>query len=336
VTVLWLTHPAYLDHLTGPHHPERPARLDAVLIAAADPRLVDAVVPIDPAPATREDLERVHPAAYLDRIEALARAGGGWIDADTVMSSRSAAAAGLAAGAGLAAVRALRAGSANAAFCAVRPPGHHATTDRSMGFCLVSNIAVVAAALASEGEKVWVFDFDAHHGNGTQDVFYDDPRVLFVSTHQWPLYPGTGRRTETGEGLGIGTTLNIPLPPYTTGDVYLKAFDEVIAPVVDRFRPTWLLISAGFDAHRDDPITELGLTAGDFAALTARAMSLVPCGRVVAMLEGGYDLDALTASTTAVLGVMAGAEITSEAASNGGPGADAVDAAREAWLNQAD
>ena len=137
-----------------------------------------------------------------------------------------------------------------------------------MGFCLVSNIAVVAAALADEGERVWVFDFDAHHGNGTQDVFVDDPRVLFVSLHQWPLYPGTGRLTETGSGAGAGTTLNLPMPPGATGDVYLQAFDEVIAPVVERFAPTWLLISAGFDAHRDDPLTELGLTAGDFPLLT--------------------------------------------------------------------
>ncbi len=214
----------------------------------------------------------MHPAAYLDRLDAMSEAGGGWIDADTVMSPRSAAAARLAAGAGLTAVRELRAGTAPAAFCAVRPPGHHATRTDSMGFCLVSNIAVVAAALADAGERVWIFDFDAHHGNGTQDVFYDDPRVLFVSTHQWPLYPGTGWRTETGSGAGAGTTVNIPLPAYATGDVYLKAFDEVIAPAAERFAPTWLLISAGFDAHRDDPITELGLTAGDFAALTARAM----------------------------------------------------------------
>ncbi len=173
----------------------------------------------------------------------------------------------LAAGAGLTAVAALQRGEGAAAFCAVRPPGHHATPTESMGFCLVSNIAVVAAALADAGERVWIFDFDAHHGNGTQAVFYDDPRVLFVSTHQWPLYPGTGRRTETGVGAGAGTTVNIPLPPETTGDVYLRAFDEVIAPVVDRFAPTWLLISAGFDAHRADPLTDLGLSAGDFAAL---------------------------------------------------------------------
>jgi acetoin utilization deacetylase AcuC-like enzyme len=332
VTVLWLTHPAYLEHLTGPGHPERPSRLAAVTRAAAGTELAEALVPVEPIAATRSELELVHPPVYLDRLDAIAEAGGGWIDADTVMSPRSATAASLAAGAGLTAVRELGAGGAAAAFCAVRPPGHHATRTGSMGFCLVSNIAVTAAALAEAGERVWVFDFDAHHGNGTQDVFDDDPRVLFVSTHQWPLYPGTGWRTECGSGAGRGTTVNVPLPPGATGDVYLKAFDEVIAPVVDRFAPTWLLISAGFDAHRDDPITDLGLTAGDFAALAQRAIAHVSPGHTVAMLEGGYDLDALSSSTRALLGVLAGlATDPAEAVSNGGPGAREVDEARRLW-----
>jgi acetoin utilization deacetylase AcuC-like enzyme len=200
-----------------------------------------------------------------------------------------------------------------------------------MGFCLVSNIAVVAAALAAEGERVWVFDYDAHHGNGTQAVFEDDPRVLFVSLHQWPLYPGTGRVTETGVGAGAGTTMNIPMPPGATGDVYLRAFDEVIAPAVERFGPTWLLVSAGFDGHRADPLTDLGLASGDFALLTARARSFVPSGRCVAMLEGGYDLDALAASATATLGALAGLTTHPEAPTAGGPGAEAVTAAHELW-----
>ena len=332
VTVLFATHPLFLEHLTGAHHPERPSRLTAVASAAHQPELADAVVPLEPQPAKRSDLERVHPAWYLDRLEHLAAAGGGWIDADTATSPQSSSAAVLAAGAGLTAVAALQRGEGAAAFCAVRPPGHHATPTDSMGFCLVSNIAVVAASLAADGERVWIFDFDAHHGNGTQAVFYDDPRVLFVSTHQWPLYPGTGRRTETGDEEGFGTTVNIPLPPGTTGDVYLRAFDEVIAPIVDRFAPSWLLISAGFDAHRADPLTELGLSAGDFAALTTRAVQHVPAGRTVAMLEGGYDLDALTASTAAVLGVLAGIDgATSERSTSGGPGTDAVDALLEHW-----
>jgi acetoin utilization deacetylase AcuC-like enzyme len=201
-----------------------------------------------------------------------------------------------------------------------------------MGFCLVSNIAVVAADLAAAGERVWIFDFDAHHGNGTQAVFYDDPSVLFVSTHQWPLYPGTGRRTDIGDNEGFGTTVNIPLPPGTTGDVYLRAFDEVVAPIVSDFAPTWLLISAGFDAHRADPLTDLALSAGDFAALTARALQFVPAGRTVAMLEGGYDLAALTASTAGVLGVLAGVDSgASERSTAGGPGAEAVTAVRDQW-----
>src|SRR5688572_8932551 len=196
VTVLFATHPAYLEHLTGGGHPERPSRMQAVAAGATSPELGGAVVALEPRPATRAELERVHPAWYLDRLDEMAAQGGGWIDADTRMSGRSADAARLAAGAGLAAIEALEQGVAEAAFCAVRPPGHHATRTTAMGFCLVSNIGVVAAALAARGERVWVLDFDAHHGNGTQDVFYEDPRVLFVSLHQWPLYPGTGRLTE--------------------------------------------------------------------------------------------------------------------------------------------
>ena len=306
MTVLFATHPAYLEHLTGPGHPERPARLQAVLHGARATGIAEALTPLEPVAASRVDLERVHPSWYLDRIDAVAAAGGGWIDADTRLSGGSGAAAHLAAGAGLTAVAALREGRGDAAFCAVRPPGHHATPTDAMGFCLVSNIAVVAAALADAGERVWILDYDAHHGNGTQAVFEEDPRVLFVSFHQWPLYPGTGRASEIGTGAGRGTTMNIPLPPGATGDVYLRAFDELVAPVVERFAPTWLLISAGFDAHRADPLTELGLTAGDYPLLTSRALQLVPPGRCVAMLEGGYDLDALAACASAVLGALAG------------------------------
>ena len=331
MSVLFATHPTFLEHLTGPGHPERPSRLQAVIDGARHEGVADAVVALEPVPATRAELELVHPAWYLDRIDELAAAGGGWIDADTRLSAGSSEAARLAAGAGLSAVAALRRGEGSAAFCAVRPPGHHATPTDAMGFCLVSNIAVVAASLAAEGERVWILDYDAHHGNGTQAVFVDSPDVLFVSLHQWPLYPGTGRLTETGTAAGVGTTMNIPLPAGATGDVYLRAFDEVIAPVVERFAPTWLLLSAGFDAHRDDPLTDLGLTAGDYAALTARAAGLVPSGRVVAMLEGGYDLDALANCAAAVLGTLAGASVAGERPSSGGPGASAVEAARVVW-----
>ena len=200
--MLFATHPAYLEHLTGPGHPERPSRLQAVIAGAQRGGVADALVPLEPVAATRDDLERVHPAWYLDRLRAMAAEGGGWIDADTRLEH--------ALGRGRRARRRRRAhrrrraprGQGDAAFCAVRPPGHHATPTDSMGFCLVSNIAIVAAALADAGERVWVLDYDAHHGNGTQAVFVEDPRVLFVSLHQWPLYPGTGRVTETGTGAG--------------------------------------------------------------------------------------------------------------------------------------
>ena len=273
----------------------------------------------------------MHPPWYLDRLRAMAEAGGGWIDADTRLSTHSAEAAELAVGAGLTAVRALRAGTGSAAFCAVRPPGHHATPTDSMGFCLLSNVAIVAATLAAEGERVWVFDYDAHHGNGTQAAFVDDPRVLFVSMHQWPLYPGTGRVTETGTGAGRGTTMNIPLPPGATGDVYLRAFDDVVAPVVERFAPTWLLISAGFDAHRDDPLTELGLTAGDFGLLTARALPFVGPGGAWRCWKAATTSTPCRRARQPVLSTLAGAPVAPERPSAGGPGAEAVVDARSVW-----
>jgi acetoin utilization deacetylase AcuC-like enzyme len=332
VTVLFATHAAYLEHLAGPRHPERPERLQAVWEGVQMAGLADAMTLLDPVGATRAELERVHPMHYLDRIEGICAAGGGRLDADTFASDGSWRAASLAAGAGLTAVRALQDGAADAAFCAVRPPGHHATTNESMGFCFVNNVAVVAAALAEQGERVMIFDFDAHHGNGTQAIFYHDPRVLFVSLHQWPLYPGSGRHSEVGEGAARGTTVNIPLPAGTTGDVYLYAFDELVAPVAEKFAPTWVLVSAGFDAHRSDPITEMALAAGDYGPLTRRVLSLVPAGRRLVMLEGGYDLGALTLSSATVMRVLADVEGEPfEAATSGGPGHGAVRKARDFW-----
>ncbi len=320
----------FREHDTGPGHPERPARLGAVEegVAGTDAARVPEAR-IDLRVATRAELERVHTAAHLDDLERRCLAGGGRIDADTVASRGSWDAAVLAAGAGLAAVDALDAGRGDAAFLALRPPGHHAVPAHAMGFCLINNVAVTAAALAARGERVLVVDWDAHHGNGTQDIFYESAEVMYVSLHEWPLYPGTGRVTDTGRGAGAGTTVNVPLPAGATGDVYLDALDTLVAPLAERFSPTWVLVSNGYDAHRDDPITGLGLSAGDFADLTARVQAFAPRrGRVVVFLEGGYDLEALRRGTEATCAVLEGRSVRPEPATSGGPGAGAVARAR--------
>lgn len=326
VTVLFITHERYLDHSPGRGHPERPERLQAVLdgVRAAD--LNEALEAVAPRAATRQDLERVHAGALVDLIDKSSAGGGGWLDGDTATSSGSFEAAMLAAGSGLTAVDELDAGAASSAFCAVRPPGHHATPLRAMGFCLFNNVAVTAGALAERGERVLIVDYDAHHGNGTQDIFWSDPRVAYVSMHQYPLYPGTGGMREVGAGEGAGLTVNFPLPPGSTGDSYRAAVDEVVRPLAETFRPTWLLLSAGFDAHRADPLTDLALSAGDIADVTAELLTLVPAGRRIAFLEGGYDLDALASCAAACVGALAGERRADEAATSGGPGRDVVEA----------
>jgi acetoin utilization deacetylase AcuC-like enzyme len=320
MAVLLVTDPRFGEHDTGPHHPERPARLGAALGGIEHHGLADALVRAEPLPATRLDLTAVHRPELVDRVEAVCLAGGGHLDPDTVAVPASWEAALLAAGAGLTAADSLESARHDAAFCIVRPPGHHATRDTAMGFCLFNNVAVLASRLASRGERVLIADFDAHHGNGTQDVFYADPHVLFVSWHQWPLYPGTGRIEETGAGAGAGTTINIPMPPGATAEHYRRTLDDVVRPAVDAFEPTWLIVSAGFDGHRDDPLASLGLTSGDYADLTRELLDTVPRGRTVVFLEGGYDLDAVARSTAATVGALVGEVVRPEAASTGGPG----------------
>ncbi|MDP1819418.1 MAG: histone deacetylase [Acidimicrobiales bacterium] len=336
MSALLLTHERYLEHDPGRGHPERPARLRAVLDGIERAGLREAMVELTPRSATREELERVHDPELIDRLAGVGEAGGGWLDADTAMSAASFDAALLAAGAGPTAIEALDAGRASSAFCAVRPPGHHATPATAMGFCLLNHIAVAAAALAARDERVLIVDYDAHHGNGTQDIFWSDPRVAYVSLHQHPLYPGTGDDREVGGGPGRGTTVNVPLPPGATGDVYRAAVEALVAPVAAAFDPTWVLLSAGFDGHRADPLTDLGLSSGDFADLTAELLALAPAGRRLVFLEGGYDLDALAASAAACVGAMVGEPLHPEPPTAGGPGREqvrAVGLARAAALD---
>lgn len=327
--VLVEMHEACDRHDAGRHHPEHPGRLAAVRHGLEPAHLAGYARTVAPRPARRDELTRVHDPAAVDALEALCRAGGGRIDADTAASGASWDAALVAAGAGLDAIERLSAGEADAAFVAVRPPGHHATPERAMGFCLLNNVAIAAAALAEAGERVLIVDFDAHHGNGTQDAFYRDGRVAYVSLHEWPLYPGTGRADETGEGAGAGTTVNLPLPAGATGDVYLAAVDEVVLPLAAHHDPTWLIMSAGFDGHRADPLADLSLSSGDFAELTDRLGRLVAPGRRLMVLEGGYDLQALADSTQACVAALAGERVRPEAPTRGGPGRHVIDEAVE-------
>jgi acetoin utilization deacetylase AcuC-like enzyme len=295
----------FVAHDTGIGHPERPDRLRAVLEGVADVGLGSDLAVFEPIAARDDALLRVHSREHLDRV-AQASLQGLRLDQDTVTSKRSEEAARVAAGAGLDAIDRLRAGEGDAAFLALRPPGHHARPEGSMGFCLFNNIAVTAQRLVDEGERVLILDWDAHHGNGTEEVFYDSGDVLFVSLHQYPYYPGSGAWTEAGVGEGLNTTVNLPFPAGTGGDAYRRAFDEVVVPAAEVFSPTWVLVSCGFDAHRDDPLTDLGLSAGDFGDLTQRTLRLSSPGRRIFFLEGGYDYDALRLSAAATIAALAG------------------------------
>jgi acetoin utilization deacetylase AcuC-like enzyme len=323
------------QHAVTGGHPECPERLQAAMagLSAAVPSEMISTLTVTPAP--HEALRRVHDAQYLAVVEAACRRGIRALDPDTPISRGSWDTALLAAGAGLDVVTAIDAGTATRGFVVSRPPGHHATPNRAMGFCLLNNVAVTAAALRERGERVLVVDWDVHHGNGTQDIFWNDPEVMFVSIHEAPpAYPGTGAVHETGGSEAPGTTINVPLPAGATGDAFRHAVDEVIAPAAAAFGPTWLLISAGYDAHRDDPLADLLLTSSDYADLTRSLLGLVPDARgVIAFLEGGYDLDALAHSLGATAAALVGIDIHPEPRSTGGPGHDAVAAARRAHLD---
>jgi len=294
------THPACLLHDPGPGHAERPARLHAVLHALDHDRYA-ALDRIEAPRATREQLLRVHSAAHVEEIllgappdDMLA------LDQDTVMGPGSTDAALRAAGAVVAAVDAVLGSAARRAFCAVRPPGHHATRDRAMGFCLFNNIAVAAAhALVAHGlKRIAIADFDVHHGNGTQAIFESEPRVLFASSHQSPLYPDSGREDERG----VGNIVNGTLSPGAGSHEFRELWDSVLLPRLHAFKPQLVLVSAGFDAHRNDPLADIRLGQEDYAWITERLAALAEAhagGRLVSTLEGGYDLAALAASVSA-------------------------------------
>jgi acetoin utilization deacetylase AcuC-like enzyme len=301
--------PRFRDHDTG-GHPENAGRLIAIDDALERLDLLTGRPDVPFAPASDEALTRVHDSRYVNGIREFAERGGGWLDGDTFVGPESVDIAALAAGAGIAAVDAALDGRARHGFVLARPPGHHATPARGMGFCLFNTIAVAAAHARERGlERILIVDWDVHHGNGTQDAFYETDGVLFISTHQSPLYPGTGAATERGEGRGEGYTINIPLPAGGDDQTYTEVFDQIVLPAANDYRPQLVLVSAGFDAHAADPLASMRLTEAGFTDLARRVVQIADDhaeGRLVAILEGGYDPRALANSVAATLAVLDG------------------------------
>lgn len=298
-------HPAYLEHDMGFGHPESPNRLRAIVQRLEESGVAARLVRIEPRKAEDEWITQVHAPNYLASLNRQAPTSGRVsLDPDTSMSPGTLQAAYLAAGGALAAVDAIMAQQVDHVFCAVRPPGHHAEAGRAMGFCFFNNVAIAARYLQKKYglTRVLIVDWDVHHGNGTQHSFEDDPSILFFSTHQYPHYPGTGRGTERGKGAGEGFTINVPMEAGEGDDDYRAVFQKVLVAAADDFKPEFVIISAGFDAHKDDPLASMGLTESGYAELTEIVAGIAKRhanGRILSSLEGGYNLTALAASVEA-------------------------------------
>ncbi len=333
MSVGYVYDPIYLEH-DVPGHPESPGRLRAIMSHLESGGLLGRMVEVPPRDATVEEIARVHARALVERVkEAADPYRDHWLDVDTYVVAQSYEAALRAAGGLMAATDAVLVGEVDSAFALVRPPGHHATRTHAMGFCLFDNVAVAAAHLLdSRGlARVAIVDFDVHHGNGTQDIFYRDGRVLYFSTHQYPFYPGTGYYDETGEGPGKGLIVNVPLPAGSGDETYLRAYREVCAPVLRRFRPELILVSAGFDAHFADPLAQMLVSTTGYYAISSLLRELAGelCeGRIAYALEGGYDHVALAWSVAACIETLLGGPHSEDplgpGASVRGPDADAI------------
>ena len=309
--------PIYLEHDNGQGHPERPERLLTTMQLLEEVGLSDKVSIISPRDASVEEIGLVHPRRYIAKVKSVAESGGGWLDPDTHVGVRSYDAALKSTGALLEGLERMFSGDIDNAFCMVRPPGHHATAERGMGFCLFNNNAVAARyAMEKFGvSRVFILDWDAHHGNGLQDIFYDDNKVLYISLHQYPHYPGTGGAGEVGIGAGEGYTVNFPLPARSGEEIYLAAFDQIIMPIARQYEPELVLISAGYDGHFSDLLCSMLLRGSSYAEMTSRLKGLAEefCGgKMMAALEGGYNLGGIAVSMADTIAVMAGEDIRVE------------------------
>lgn len=308
----YVFHPIYLEHtLVG--HPENHYRLLAIMNLLEKEGVLPRLKLIEPKPVSRELLEKVHTPRYIQLVKEMAESGGGHLDLDTYMGARSYEAALMAAGGTVEAVRAVLEGEVENAFALVRPPGHHATPTRGMGFCIFNNIAVAAryALNRKEVDRVLIVDFDVHHGNGTQDIFYRESSVLYFSTHQYPHYPGTGYITDIGEDEGYGYTVNVPLGGGVGDEGFRQIFEEILVPIARRYRPDLILVSAGFDSHWADPLASMLLSIRGYTELARILKSLADelCqGRIVFALEGGYKLEVLSHCVLNIFYVLMGEE----------------------------